>query len=421
MCHKITLASDTLIDFQITFSISIGETVTHGFTLIALSTLRRFDNENTLSLMNLILRSILTDLQVTPTKPGRMTKPYSSHHFIANYFNAGNFKKGGRPKAMMDSTLAHHGSPNRRTPNVVEPELRTIVVPMAENHTMEELLQEPTEGEALQIIENKSKVRYSRNKPNVHRMNTTSRENASKTHDRIDKLADQISTLVDIFANNQPSVCVATGTYNQVSPQNRARNFMAPPGFVLNQSLTLGTLPSNTILNSKGEMKAITTRSGVAYEGPSIPINPSPKKNGYMPRLGRSRREHKSYASFYLEKAFPNRTYTHSDDFRISGSILTRLKGVTEDIFVKVGKFHFPTDFVVVDFEADPRVPLIFGRSFLRIGRALIDVNGEEITIRVNDEAVTFNLNQTTRYSSTYDDFSVNRIDIIDVAREEYA
>nr|GFC10274.1 reverse transcriptase domain-containing protein [Tanacetum cinerariifolium] len=61
------------------------------------------------------------------------------------------------------------------------------------------------------------------------------------------------------------------------------------------------------------------------------------------------------------------------------------------------------------------------GRSFLRIGRALIDVYGQEITLRVTDEAVTFNLNQTMRYSSTYDDISVNRVDIIDVAREEYA
>ncbi|GKG02107.1 reverse transcriptase domain-containing protein, partial [Tanacetum coccineum] len=66
---------------------------------------------------------------------------------------------------------------------------------------------------------------------------------------------------------------------------------------------------------------------------------------------------------------------------------ITRPKGVAEDVFVKVGKFHFPTDFVVVDFEADPRVPLILGRSFLRIGRALIDVYGKEITLRVNDEA----------------------------------
>nr|GEY29144.1 hypothetical protein [Tanacetum cinerariifolium]GEZ55346.1 hypothetical protein [Tanacetum cinerariifolium] len=56
-----------------------------------------------------------------------------------------------------------------------------------------------TTREALQIIENKSKVCYSRNKPNVSRMNTTYRDNASKSDDRIDKLADQISTLVDIL------------------------------------------------------------------------------------------------------------------------------------------------------------------------------------------------------------------------------
>nr|GEY21114.1 reverse transcriptase domain-containing protein [Tanacetum cinerariifolium] len=164
-----------------------------------------------------------------------------------------------------------------------------------------------TTREALQIIENKSKVRYSRNKPNVSRMNTTSRDNASKSDDRIDKLADQISTLVDIFAkkvvtpapikvveescvtcggthayyncpntnSNQSSVCVATDTYIQVAPQNRASNYMAPPGFTPNQSLTSGTLPSNTIPNPKGEIKAITTRSVVAYEGRLIP---TPKK-----------------------------------------------------------------------------------------------------------------------------------------------
>nr|GEW50269.1 reverse transcriptase domain-containing protein [Tanacetum cinerariifolium] len=99
---------------------------------------------------------------------------------------------------------------------------------------------------------------------------------------------------------------------------------------------------------------------------------------------------------------------------------ITRPKGVAEDVFVKVRKFHFPTDFVVVDFEADPRVPLILGRSFLRTGRALMDVYGEEITLRVNDEFVTFNLNQTMRYSSTYDDNSVNRVDVIDIACEEF-
>ncbi|GJU90751.1 reverse transcriptase domain-containing protein [Tanacetum coccineum] len=57
-----------------------------------------------------------------------------------------------------------------------------------------------TTREALNIIENKSKVRYSRNKSNVSRMNTTSRESSSKTDERIDKHADQILTLVEIVS-----------------------------------------------------------------------------------------------------------------------------------------------------------------------------------------------------------------------------
>ncbi|GJW21408.1 reverse transcriptase domain-containing protein [Tanacetum coccineum] len=77
------------------------------------------------------------------------------------------------------------------------------------------------------------------------------------------------------------------------------------------------------------------------------------------------------------------------------------------------------TDFV--DFDADPRVPLILGRSFLKTGRALIDVYEGELTFHVGKEAVTFNLDQTSRYSSNYDDNSVNQIDVIDMACEEYS
>nr|GEY65048.1 DNA-directed DNA polymerase [Tanacetum cinerariifolium] len=64
-------------------------------------------------------------------------------------------------------------------------------------------------------------------------------------------------------------------------------------------------------------------------------------------------------------------------DHSISHSV-----GVAEDVFVKVGMFHFPTDFVVVDFDADPRVPLILERSLLKTGRALFDVYEEELTLR---------------------------------------
>nr|GEW61173.1 reverse transcriptase domain-containing protein [Tanacetum cinerariifolium] len=73
--------------------------------------------------------------------------------------------------------------------------------------------------------------------------------------------------------------------------------------------------------------------------------------------------------------------------------------GVAEDIFMKVGKFYFSTDCVVVDYDVDPRVPLILRRPFLRTTRALIDVHGEELTLRVNDEAITFKFGHTSRYS----------------------
>ncbi|GKE34579.1 reverse transcriptase domain-containing protein [Tanacetum coccineum] len=105
----------------------------------------------------------------------------------------------------------------------------------------------------------------------------------------------------------------------------------------------------------------------------------------------------------------------------LADRLITQPIGIAEDVYVKVGKFHFPTDFVVVDFDADPRVPLIFGRSFLKTGRALIDVYKGELTLRVGKEAVTFNLDQTSRYSSNYDDMTANRIDVIELACKEYS
>nr|GEZ80976.1 hypothetical protein [Tanacetum cinerariifolium] len=382
-----------------------------------------------------------------------------------------------------NATIPRHQN-RKRVPNIVEPEIHTIeeVVPMADR-TMEELLQAPTEG-------------------------------------------------------NRSSVCAATGTYNQVSPPNRASNQMAPPGFApmqnnqnrynqnqgqgnnFNQGNNFqGTLLSNTIPNLKGEMKVVTTRNGLAYEGPSIPTNSSPKKvvereiekttdkeqpncqgstahiqplviltpilepdvlktqpkhNIPYPSRLNDQKLHKLFElakvslnenrsamllkklleklgdpdKFLIPCDFPGMDVCHAlADLGASINLMplsiwkkislpkltptrmtlelvdrsiTHPKGVTEDVFIKVEMFHFPTDFVVVDFEADPWVPLILGRSFLRIDHALIDVYREEITLRVNDESITFNLNQTMRYSFTYDDNSVNRIDIIDIACEEY-
>nr|GEW31011.1 reverse transcriptase domain-containing protein [Tanacetum cinerariifolium] len=533
----------------------------------------------------------------------------------------------------------------RRAPNVVEPEIRTIVqvAPMAENRTMEELLQAPTEGyeeaiviqeinadrfeiktNLLQLFQANPYHSFERENPHTHinnfkRITSTlkfwdvpnnviklmmfpySLKGAARVwHDK--EPLNSILTWDDLKVvtpatikaveescmicggphayynciasdSNQSSVYAATGFQNQLfqAPNNQVQQGLPNEfssykksnesmmrnlqiqinelnvslskqegnlrknlnddmrsilgSFFQNQASTSGTLSSNTIPNPKGEMKAITTRSGVAYEGPSIPTNPFLKKTlpkpniPYPLRLNDQKLREK--AKNQMEKFFHIFQDLHFDisfadalllmpkfastiksllankdklfelakiplnencsamllkklleklgdlgkflipcDFpgmdvcqtladlgvsinlmllsiwkklslpelspdqmnlELADRSITHPKGVAEDVFVKVGKFHFPTDFVVVDFEADPRVPLILGRSFLRTGCALIDVYGEEITLRVNDEAVTFNLNQTTRYSFTYDDMSVNRIDVIDVASEEYA
>ncbi|GJT41680.1 reverse transcriptase domain-containing protein [Tanacetum coccineum] len=100
---------------------------------------------------------------------------------------------------------------------------------------------------------------------------------------------------------------------------------------------------------------------------------------------------------------------------------ISKPMGIAKDISVKVGVFHFPADFVVVDFEPDPRVPLILGRCFLKTSRALIDVHKGELTLRIGSEAITYNLDQTSRYSANYTHMTANKIDVIDMACEEYS
>ncbi|XP_015389858.1 uncharacterized protein LOC107178784 [Citrus sinensis] len=72
-------------------------------------------------------------------------------------------------------------------------------------------------------------------------------------------------------------------------------------------------------------------------------------------------------------------------------------EGKIEDVLVKVDKFIFPVDFIVLDFEVDKEVPIILGGSFLAIGKTLIDVQKGELTMRVNDQQVTFNVLEAMR------------------------
>ncbi|GKA49965.1 reverse transcriptase domain-containing protein [Tanacetum coccineum] len=274
-------------------------------------------------------------------------------------------------------------------------------------------------------------------------------------------------------------------------------------------------------------MKAITTRSGVAYEGPSIPTNPSPKKvvereteettdkeqNNFqgstahipppvnpisilkpdvpktLPKPNipypsrRNDQKSRDKASNQIEKIFQifqdlrfdisfadalllmprfapmirnllmnkekllelakillnencsamllknlpeklgdpgNYPYPNSPPTRMTLELadrsINRPKGFAEDVFIKVGSFHFPTDFVVVDFEADPRVPLILGRSFLRTSRALIDVYEGELILRNGDERLIFHVN---KHPQKHANESIKMINFIDVSCED--
>ncbi|GJX97330.1 reverse transcriptase domain-containing protein [Tanacetum coccineum] len=91
-----------------------------------------------------------------------------------------------------------------------------------------------------------------------------------------------------------------------------------------------------------------------------------------------------------------------------------------KDVFVPVGKFTFPANFVIVDYESDPRVPLILGRPFLRTARALIDVHGEEMILCNGNERLILNMrNDTSSYSNEPHQESINMIDVYNVSHEE--
>ncbi|GKA39433.1 reverse transcriptase domain-containing protein [Tanacetum coccineum] len=91
--------------------------------------------------------------------------------------------------------------------------------------------------------------------------------------------------------------------------------------------------------------------------------------------------------------------------------------GIVRDVFVSVGKFTFPADFIIIDYKSDPRVPLILGRPFLWTARALIDVHGEEMILHDSDERLILNMrHDTSSYSNKPQKESINMIDIYNVS-----
>ncbi|GJV56446.1 reverse transcriptase domain-containing protein [Tanacetum coccineum] len=189
--------------------------------------------------------------------------------------------------------------------------------------------------------------------------------------------------------------------------KNMMANFFQMQHQNQNQSTSgSGSLPSNTVANSRGDLKAITTRSGVAYDGPMIPPTSSS-----IP---------KNCSAMLLKKlpeklGDPGKCLIPCDFSGMVECLALADLGASINLMpLSVWKKLSLPDLtsILVDFDADPRVPLILRRPFLRTARALIDVYGEEITLKYNDEAITFNFGCTSSHSYRYDDASVNRNDV---------
>nr|GEY30040.1 reverse transcriptase domain-containing protein [Tanacetum cinerariifolium] len=165
----------------------------------------------------------------------------------------------------------------------------------------------------------------------------------------------------------------------------------------MNTASSLGSeiLPSNNITNLKEDLKGITTRSGIAYQGPTIHTTSSP------PKVVECETE-------VTKDTVP--PTNNGNKPQTSNLRLSKLKL----------KYQILSP-LLLPLLSQLLLLLVFRSSLTLIGRALIDVYEGELTLRVGKEAVTCNLDQTSRYSSNYDAMSVNRIDLIDIACEEYS
>nr|GEU37395.1 DNA-directed DNA polymerase [Tanacetum cinerariifolium] len=276
-----------------------------------------------------------------------------------------------------------------------------------------------TTREALKIIENKSKIRYSRSKSNVSRVNTNSMDNVK--HSNCPGNAAQVQPPVVPISIPEPDVprtqTKPTIPYpsklNDQKLQEKTTNQMEKL-FQIFHDLHFDIIFADILLlmpKFASTIKSLLANKDKLFELAKVPLNENcsamllkklPEKLGdpgkflipcgftgmdvchALADLGAS--INLVPLSIWKKLSLPELTPTRMT-LELADRSITRPKGVAEDVFVKVRNFYFPTDFVVVDFEADPRVPLILGRSFLRTSRSLIDVYGEKITLRYNHKS----------------------------------
>nr|GEY07708.1 reverse transcriptase domain-containing protein [Tanacetum cinerariifolium] len=247
--------------------------------------------------------------------------------------------------------------------------------------------------------------------------------------------------------NNQNRFSQPQG-YNQGNNFNQDQSYQASTQQNQVVPLSSGSLLSNTIANPKGELKAITTRSGIVLNGPFVPIPPPfinpeedepllsnkekllelantplnenclavilkklPEKHRdprkFLISCGFSELKCKALAdlgasinlmslSIWKKLGLPKLISTRMT-LELANRVICTLTGNARDVFVLVSKFIFLADFIIIDYESNPRVALILGRPFLRTARALIDVNGKEMILQ--------SINMINSYDDSSEDF----------------
>nr|GEW37988.1 reverse transcriptase domain-containing protein [Tanacetum cinerariifolium] len=118
--------------------------------------------------------------------------------------------------------------------------------------------------------------------------------------------------------------------------------------------------------------------------------------------------------SVWMKLSLPDLTPTRMT-LELAARSIAYPAGIAEDVCVQVGKFTFPADFVVVDYDVDPRVPLILGRPFLRTTHALVGVHEEELILRDGDEKLIFHADSTSKHPHKNGNESINMINFIDI------
>ncbi|GJW94429.1 reverse transcriptase domain-containing protein [Tanacetum coccineum] len=405
----------------------------------------------------------------------------------------------------------NHRRSNQRVEQVALEE--SPVVTMADQRTMAKLLRAPTEGYAEAIVVPPILAKPFGLKHSLINMMTSDqffRLEKDNPHDHIRCYP------TSSFCKTVEEICVTCGgphPYYQclAADGNTFLEYRDNIQGYVAAATGMGSLPSNTVANPKGELKAITTRSGLVLDGPFVPMPPpfiNPEEDErveetltdpehgilvnphitYRSRMNQENRKknddvqiHKFWQMFKQlhinitladalilipkyqkmlkillsnkEKLLSYKLHTLMkncsavilkklpEKLRDPGKFLIpcgfselkckaladlanreiyTLVGIARDVFVPVGKFTFPADFVIVDYESDPRVPLILGRPFLRTARALIDIHGEEMILRDGNERLTLNMrHDTSSYSTQPHQESINMIDVYNVSHKE--